>query len=262
MYHFNVEKVLLQRALRKTRGKNAFENFLSQMELIEELYVDVEQNISSPRLVQQARKQAIISLVSALEVFFKDTLKNTYDSGAFEDSQLLRNIPKHFFLNDIENIIKHKVSVGELLASIFTFHSLRSINKVFSGLIGMNFFNQINRFEFEIEVEEEKKHDDIKKTTILHEDYKVYQRMEELYSLRPFITHDQPEKSIISEYQVQNFLGTANLFAFVTDNYLKELIQQNLKKQAEIQEAVQKEEEEFIKEESNYHIKNKKNHKQ
>ena len=126
----------------------------------------------------------------------------------------------------------------------------------------MNFFNQINRFEFEIEVEEEKKHDDIKKTTILHEDYKVYQRMEELYSLRPFITHDQPEKSIISEYQVQNFLGTANLFAFVTDNYLKDLIQQNLKKQAEIQEAVQKEEEEFMKEESNYHIKNKKNHKQ
>lgn len=255
MYHFNVEKVLLQRALRKTRSNNAFENFLSQLELIEELYVDIEQNISSSKLVQQARKQAIISLVSALEVFFKDTLKNTYDSGAFENSELLHNIPKHFYLNDIENILKHKVSVGELLASIFTFHSLRSINKVFSGLIGKSFFKQINNFEFEIEFgDNEKNHDDIKRTTILHEDYKVYQRMEELYSLRPFITHDQPEKSMISEFQVQNFISTANLFVFVTDNYLKDLIQNNLKKQAEAQKAAQEEEAEFIKEEKrNYH---------
>jgi hypothetical protein len=258
MYHFNVEKVLLQRALRKTRSESAFENFLSQLELIEELYVDIEQNISSPILVQQARKQAIISLVSALEVFFKDTLKNAYDSNVFEDSELLHNIHKHFYLNDIENIIKHKISVGELLASLFTFHSLRSINKVFSGLIGRNFFNQVNQFEFEIEVEQEKNHNGIKKTTILQEDYKVYQRMQQLYSLRPFITHDQPEKSTISEYQVQNFIGTANLFAFVTDNYLKELIQYKLKKQAEAQKAAQEEEEAFIKEEN--HFKNKKSY--
>ncbi|MCH5150680.1 MAG: hypothetical protein J1G30_08435, partial [Spirochaetales bacterium] len=120
MYRFNIEKVLLQRALRNTRSDSAFENFMSQLELIEELYVDVEQNISSQRLVQQARKQAIISLVSALEVFLKDTLKTAYDSGAFKNSQLLRNIPKHFFLNDIENIINHNISIGELLASLFT----------------------------------------------------------------------------------------------------------------------------------------------
>lgn len=257
MYRFNIEKVLLQRALRKTRSGSAFENFMSQLELIEELYVDVEQNISSPRLVQQARKQAIISLVSALEVFFKDTLKNTYDSGAFENSQLLRNIPKHFFLNDIENIIKHGISVGELLASIFTFHSLHSINKVFSGLIGKNFFTQINEFKFEVEFEEEKNHDDVKETTIRHEDYKIYQKIEELYSLRPFITHDQPEKSIISEFQVQNYLSAANLFAFVIDNYLKELIQSNLQKLADVKKAEQEEEEEFIKEEKKRRFFNK-----
>lgn len=249
MYHFNIEKVLLQRALRETRSSNAFENFMSQLELIEELYVDIEQTISSPRLVQQARKQAIISLVSALEVFFKDTLKNTYDSGAFENSQLLRSIPKHFFLNDIENIINHKISIGELLASIFTFHSLNSINKVFSGLIGENFFTQINQFTFEVEFEKEKSHDDVKKTTIRHEDYKIYQKIEELYSLRPFITHDQPEKSIISEFQVQNYLSAANLFAFVIDNYLKELIQSNLKELADVKQAELEEEEEFLKEE-------------
>lgn len=249
MYHFNVEKVLLQRALRKTRSSSAFENFMSQLELIEELNVDIEQNITSTRLVQQARKQAIISLVSALEVFFKDTLKNTYDSGAFENSQLLRDIPKHFFLNDIENIIKYKISVGELLASIFTFHSLRSINKVFSGLIGKNFFTQINQFKFEVEFEKEENHDDVKETTLRHEDYKIYQKIEELYSLRPFITHDQPEKSMISEFQVQNYLSAANLFTFVVDNYLKELIQNNLKELADVKKAEQEEEEEFIKEE-------------
>lgn len=249
MYHFNVEKVLLQRALRKTRGGSAFENFMSQLELIEELYVDNEQHISSPRLVQQARKQAIISLVSALEVFFKDTLKNTYDSGAFGNSQLLRSIPKHFFLNDIENIINHAISVGELLASIFTFHSLSSINKVFSGLIGTNFFTQINQFTFEVEFEKEESHDDVKKTTIRNEDYKIYQKIEELYSLRPFITHDQPEKSIISEFQVQNYLSAANLFTFVVDNYLKELIQRNLKELADVKQAELEEEAEFLKEE-------------
>lgn len=252
MYRFNIEKVLLQRALRNTRSDSAFENFMSQLELIEELYVDVEQNISSQRLVQQARKQAIISLVSALEVFLKDTLKTAYDSGAFKNSQLLRNIPKHFFLNDIENIINHNISIGELLASLFTFHSLRSINKVFSGLIGKNFFTQINQFTFEVEFEKDEIHDDVKKTTIRHEDYKIYQKIEELYSLRPFITHDQPEKSIISEFQVQNYLSAANLFAFVIDNYLKELIQNNLKELADVKRVELEEEEEFLKEEEKH----------
>lgn len=252
MYRFNIEKVLLQRALRNTRSDSAFENFMSQLELIEELYVDVEQNISSQRLVQQARKQAIISLVSALEVFLKDTLKTAYDSGAFKNSQLLRNIPKHFFLNDIENIINHNISIGELLASLFTFHSLRSINKVFSGLIGKNFFTQINQFTFEVEFEKDEIHDDVKKTTIRHEDYKIYQKIEELYSLRPFITHDQPEKSIISEFQVQNYLSAANLFAFVIDNYLKELIQSNLKELADVKRVELEEEEEFLKEEEKH----------
>ena len=59
---------------------------------------------------------------------------------------------------------------------------------------------------------------------------------------------------MISEFQVQNFISTANLFVFVTDNYLKDLIQNNLKKQAEAQKAAQEEEAEFIKEEKrNYH---------
>ncbi|MCH5151028.1 MAG: hypothetical protein J1G30_10225, partial [Spirochaetales bacterium] len=130
--------------------------------------------------------------------------------------------------------------------------SLRSINKVFSGLIGKNFFTQINQFTFEVEFEKDEIHDDVKKTTIRHEDYKIYQKIEELYSLRPFITHDQPEKSIISEFQVQNYLSAANLFAFVIDNYLKELIQNNLKELADVKRVELEEEEEFLKEEEKH----------
>lgn len=225
MYRFNADKILLQRALRNTRSHSAINNFLKQLELIEDLYVEIEKNIDSPLLIQQARKQLVISLVSALEVYFKDILKVSYDSGAFKGSILLKKIPKRFYFNDIEKILDHKISLGELLASVFTFQNLQSINKVFSELIGKNLFQEINQFQFELE---SPTHSDPsvygQKTTILNEDKKVYHRIQELYSLRPFITHDQLEKSAISEFQVQNFLSASCLFAVVIDTYLNQLI--------------------------------------
>lgn len=226
MYRFSADRLLLQRALRNTRSQSPVENFLKQQELIEDLYFEIEKNIDSEELVQQARRQVVISLVSALEVYFKDTLKQSYDSGVFKNSFLLKKIRKRFYFNDIENIIDNKVSLGELLASVFTFQSLSSVNKVFSQLIGRNMFNQINTFEFELQVEETDGHSHPgQKTTILNEDRKVYRRIDELYSLRPFLTHDQLERSEISEFQIQNFLGASCLLVVVIDNYLRELIQ-------------------------------------
>lgn len=227
MYRFNTEKITLQRSLRNTRSLSPINNFFGQLELIENLYFEIEKNIESHKLIQQARRQLVISLVSALEVYFKDLLMQSYDSGVFENSYLVKVMNRRFLLSDIKNIIDNKFTVGEILASIFTFNNLKSVNKVFSGLIGMNFFKELNDFEFELKSPVS---DDggtahfTEKTTLLTEDRRIYSTLKELYSLRPFITHDQPEKSSISEFQVHYFLSAVGLFTVVVDDYLNTLI--------------------------------------
>ncbi len=222
MYSFNIEKILLQRALRNTRSFSPVDNYFKQLEVIEDLYFEIEKNIESSKLIQQARKQLVISLVSALEVYFKDSLMTAYDSGSFNDSYLVKRLQKRFFLKDIQDIIKNKITIGEVLASIFTFSNLKSVNKVFSSLIGKNFFKELNEYQFELKSQADEESDipTINNTTMLNEDRRVYFNLKELYSIRPFITHDQPEKSSISEFQIQYFISSSELFAIVIDNYL------------------------------------------
>lgn len=221
MYRFNLEKILLQRALRNTRGFSPIDNFYKQLELIESLYFEIEKNIESSKLIQQSRKQLVISLVSALEVYLKDTLMIAYNSGSFNDCYLVRSLQKRFLLKDIQDIIQNKITIGEILASVFTFSNLKSINKIFSGLIGNSFFKELNQYKFELKSsDDEEKKESEGLTTILNEDRRVYFNLKELYSLRPFITHDQPEKSSISEFQIQYFLSSTSLFTFVIDSYL------------------------------------------
>ncbi|HBD93352.1 MAG: hypothetical protein A2015_10450 [Spirochaetes bacterium GWF1_31_7] len=226
MYNFNIEKILLQRALRNTRSFSPVDNYFKQLEVIEDLYFEIEKNIESSKLIQQARKQLVISLVSALEVYFKDSLMTAYDSGSFNDSYLVKRLQKRFLLKDIQDIIKNKITIGEVLASIFTFSNLKAVNKIFSSLIGKNFFKELNEYQFELKSQADEESDipTINKTTMLNEDRRVYFNLKELYSIRPFITHDQPEKSSISEFQVQYFISSAELFAIVIDNYLCSLM--------------------------------------
>ena len=89
---------------------------------------------------------------------------------------MVQELKKKFFLKDIEAIIMHKITTGEILASIFTFTSLRSINHIFSLLIDKPFFKEINNFEFEIKEAVSETTSDTKtsKKKMLEEDRKIY----------------------------------------------------------------------------------------
>ena len=124
MYNFNLEKILLQRAIRNTRGFSPLDNLFIQLENIIELNFEIEKNIESSKILQLSRKQMIVSLVTALEVFLKDSILLAYDSGSFYQCTLVQELKKKFFLKDIEAIIMHKITTGEILASFFYISSL------------------------------------------------------------------------------------------------------------------------------------------
>ncbi len=223
MYRFNQEALKLQRQLRKNRGYSPVDNFFKQHSLIESLYTEIEKNIDNPRLLQQARKQLVISLVSALEVYFKDIIKKAIDTNCFDDSGILKYIKRTYSLIDLKQIVAERFTAGEILASMCSFQNLKAINKIFSLLIGKNFIKAINTFEFVIEPEFSKTSNP-PKTTIMDEDKRLYKGLNELYSLRPYITHDQLDKSAITEYQIHKFLSSTALFAIAVDNYINSLI--------------------------------------
>jgi len=225
MYNFNIDKILLQRAIRNTRSYSPINNFYKQQNLIENLQLEIEKNIDIPKLIQLGRRQLIISLVSALEVYFKDQLVIAFDSGKFNNSNLANKINKTFYLADIQAIIDNNISVGEIIAGLFTFSGLSSINKVYSLLIDEHFLKLLNKFEFEIAINDKTStNKSFEKTTIINEDKHIYKHLNDLYSLRPYLTHDQPEKSVISEFQIQKFLSSSSLFVLAFDCFIKDII--------------------------------------
>lgn len=227
MYNFNLKKMMLQRKLRSSRGKFPLYNFFEQYNLIEKLYWEIEKNIEKTQLVLQARRQLVISLVGAMEVYFKDSVKEVIDNTAGEYDLLLMSFRQKFTLKDIENILKYKLSMGEIISSLCSFSTLVGIDKIFSKLLGgADFFYNLNNFEFSLEDENTSTSE---KTKILLEDKDMYIHLKQMFMLRQNLSHDQSNKLTITENQVQDFFTATSLFAIVTNEYFKKMFYSNKK---------------------------------
>jgi len=126
-----IEIILENIKARKTRSRVPLFFFIEKIEIADKLLEKIHKKISSKRLLQEARKQYIISIVTASEVYFKDKLvwlidKKKIDCSKFFDKEKL------YTHSDIKTIIDKKITIGDLIASTFNFQNINGIEKAFS----------------------------------------------------------------------------------------------------------------------------------
>ncbi len=208
--------ILRERKNRKKRSSIPFNFFFDKYWDADSLLERINKKIKNKRLNQEARKQYIISLVTALEVYLKETFIRLINKKNLDVSKLSENIDRKFKFNEILFINKKNISVGELAASQFNFQNLNEIDKAFSNLWGIKFFIKLKNYKWYYGKHEK----DFMQLT--GEDY---QYIKELLELRHNFTHDINFKDFIDihkiKYLTNNLIVFIHMFESFNDEQLK-----------------------------------------
>ena len=129
----------------------------------------------------------IIRLVSTIESFFKNLIRQAVDDGAFDPSDLLLNSDIKLSLIDINEVKSdHQLTIGKLILLNYNFQRYRDIDKAMSYLLHKKDF--LSLFNNEI-----KKHFDSARSPKHSFDWEEFQ---ELFELRHKIVHEMADEKI------------------------------------------------------------------
>jgi len=115
------------------------EKLLELQKLYEEYNYPKEKTREILTAIAYAKQQYIITMVSGIEHFFKDLLIDLID----EDLVDLSRLRDKFELDDVVKLKKGNVSLGELIAKNYNFQNLDEINRVYSKILKISFYEKL-----------------------------------------------------------------------------------------------------------------------
>ena len=140
----NIERILQTRTSRKTRGGHPLNIFRESFNEIKAACLAIENN-ELPKFSHLLERSAIISLVTSIEVYYRDML-----DGVFRHCKhsFFSPLVKHFCKTkyDIDDLIvfhEKQIHPLELVASQLNFQNIEAIDAVFSKVIGRGFFSSL-----------------------------------------------------------------------------------------------------------------------
>lgn len=214
----NLQIIIKQRKNRRKRSRVPLTLFLEKYEDSEKLLDKIYQKISSRGLNQEARKQHIISLVTAFEVYIKETFVRLIDKEKLEHSNLIKKEWK-FNFEEVQFIVEKRISPGELIASHYNFQKLENIEEAFSNLLNLKFLSELKKYTFYL--------DDEKKDFIkLDENY--YVKLQKLLDLRHDFTHDINFKDFIRLNDIRDLSSNLLTFVILTALFIEDYLDKKL----------------------------------
>ena len=139
--------IIKRRENRIGKSKQPFDNYLTKWRIASDLLWKINEKIESKELLQESRRQYIISMITALEVFLKDKFIELIDKNKLDYKNVAKRTKK-FTVEEIGIIIEKDMSMGEIIAEYFNFQNLDSIDNAFSDLFNCNFFNELKKYRW------------------------------------------------------------------------------------------------------------------
>ena len=153
----NIQLSLKARKHRKGRSKVPIHSFLDKFFICEDLVKSINRKIPNKKLKQESRKQYVIGLVTAFEVYFKDTLFSLIKKGKIDISKLIEKKEKIFNFLDVKYIIEKDISIQGLIVYSYNLQRLDIIDDVFSKVFGFNFLDELEKYKWYYK-EKDKRH--------------------------------------------------------------------------------------------------------
>lgn len=214
MFRFDYENILESRKSREARSKLPWNNFLKKYFLVTDLFDSIHKKFKDKDFLQESRKQDVIGLVTALEVYFKDIILYLIRKQKVDVSKLFDDDDQVKIL-DLENIIKANITIPDLLHLKYNFMKLSDIDTIFRRALNIKIFDELKKFTFRIDNKRglipvkfsNRKKDDF----FIDADY--YKGIDGLIKKRNSFIHDTNPKLKISKADIE--AANESIFEFV-----------------------------------------------
>lgn len=198
------------------KSKDPMDIFLEKWGNALELIDAINKNIKSNKLIQEARRNYVINIVTGFEVFLKDTFVETINNHPELDTkQLVKKKVKKFSLDEVELIIKKNISKGEIIAEYINFQNLSDIETSYSLLFNFNFFEEFKKYKWYYDEE------DPNGFMQINDDF--YPNIKEIIQLRHNFVHDINFKKKLSMGEINEFhneiIFFISLFGFFIEDF-------------------------------------------
>jgi len=220
-----IQKVEEARELMRKRHPFPMDTFFEKIGRAYRLLSLVEESNADKILKIEARKNFIINCVTAIEVFFKDTVVGLGKLGVFKRDNIDAIVERKFTFSEALQLKDKKINLWEVLSILLSFQSLSEINKTMEALLGINdFLKEIEQYEVKIEEPEE----DEKIEFILKERYPEWRKyLQEIFVLRHRFVHQISFTDRLGKDKVYKLLENTIAFIIACEEYLLSLIPLN-----------------------------------
>lgn len=144
------KKILQAKINRKGRSRDTLSNSMDKICDASDLMEFIHKKVKNRKLIQEARKQFIITLVTSIEVLLRDyfLVSLTYENIINKFRKISDYSERKFTLAEMVFCNENKISEQELIADNYNFQNISDINKAFSTALSNNFFDDIKNFKW------------------------------------------------------------------------------------------------------------------
>lgn len=232
---FDYNKILEARKNRKQRKSDPFSIFSERYFLIIDLLDKIHKKVRNKYLLQEAKNQTIIAIVSAFEIYFKDLVLSLLEKKLIKEEDVIDKEDK-INLFDLKEILKNKMTIAELIVWQYDFGNLFGIQRFFSNGFNLDFISELKKTAFRIRKKgswlsftqipiENKINDD------LYLDNDFYGNIQRVLNIRNNIVHDFNPKFNLTKREVNGLTGNILDFILFVDIYLSEYLIPKKKKE-------------------------------
>lgn len=216
------ETILKRKKNRRKFTKGAYYlDSLDKYNLANNLLKNINKKINSRNLIQESRKQFIISLVTFFEFYFRELLITLIDSEKVDVTRLSNLVDEKFKFEEILFMNQKKITYGELVASQFSFQSINVIDKIFSNVLNLKFIEELKEYKWVFGKGKED-YIDLSKDSL--------KNLDKLLNLRHDFTHDINFDYFIHLRDLDDLSVDFLIFLTLVDSFIEERLPKKRKK--------------------------------
>ena len=201
-----VPKAIMLRDSVSRESEMWLDRFSVTMKIPNELLELTENQTEDDSLIQLARRNHIVSLATAYEIHWREFVRETVDSRGVSKTKLKKY---QFTFSDLASILDHKLTLGELVASAFTFHGIEPLQIVADDVFNFDFLSALSRDEIEVTIDGTSSKMIKGKDIIKHR-----QQIDKCFEMRHLIVHDAGRSLNLLPENLEEMYGAMSMFCF------------------------------------------------
>lgn len=216
----DIRQLLQARANRKTRIERPFSNFYETFQQCTSAGELIVSGSLDPKITGLVERSAVISTVSAIEIYYKDILDFIfrYCTPEFFEPHLKYLFPEKFDIGDLLEVYRHSLHPLELVSAAQSFQNAERIDKTFA-----RFLNNQGLWKSVFQQQVRLKDKPATECSFSHDELLALKRV---FDLRHELVHDPARRSYFTDGTLEDLWASAHLI-FGSDIVLSQAIQAN-----------------------------------